>query len=212
MIFCIPHIIAQFIVHRTFCSISCINPIVLFPFILRIWLEANWYHDLGRVDTMTRGELITWLWANWYHDLGWVDTMTRGELITWPGASSRELIPHVLRFRISKPYDYWSARVTPLLIITTVKGNLLSPCQSFVYDFTSWIVIRNVQPPVNTRHRVALSVTLVKSLSQHVLPHNFHTILLNPVHNITHNWTNSPHLNEKFPVFGKCGTAWFAIF
>jgi hypothetical protein len=63
------------------------------------WPGASWFHDLGRVDTgVTRGawklgELIPWPWARWYRDLGRIDTMTWGELI-----------PHALRSWVGNHY------------------------------------------------------------------------------------------------------------
>jgi hypothetical protein len=98
-IYYIPHIIAQYIVHRTFshnlpfsttvCIISWIKSHRI-PSIYVLYIEF----DLGRVNTMTRCELI----------------------------------PHIFRLRISKPYNHWSVLVTLLLIITTVRCTLFSPC------------------------------------------------------------------------------------
>jgi hypothetical protein len=91
-----PHNIAQFIVHRIFSH----NLPFSATFCIISWLKNQLYHsnlcrkfDLGRVDTMKRGESIPWPGASWYWrharcvTLGRVDTVTRGELIPWPGAS-----------------------------------------------------------------------------------------------------------------------------
>jgi hypothetical protein len=153
-----PQNIAQFSVYRILSHNSsfiahfrtiCYSPqLVLLPFIQRIRHGASWYHDLGRVHTMT--------WrpgASWYHDPGQSDTDT-----ACLEAQNQQNLWSLISF-----CDF----VANSLIITTVRCNLFSPCSSLVMIFTSWIVIWKVQPPVNTRHWVTISITLARSLSQH---------------------------------------------
>ena len=87
-IFCLLHIFAQFIVHRTFSHNLPLS--ATFHRISRLKIHCN--TSIHRVNS-TWGKLIPWPGASWYRryarclPMGRVDTMTWGELIPWRKAS-----------------------------------------------------------------------------------------------------------------------------
>ena len=140
-IFCLLHIFAQFIVHRTFshnlplsatfCRISCIK-IHCITSIHRVnltwgklipWPGASWYRryakclPMGRIDTMTRGELIPWHGVSWYRHYARCLLLDHwGVLIPWLGASWYHDVKRVdtACFEVQNQQALWLVFVTSL--------------------------------------------------------------------------------------------------